>query len=310
MKKILAQKISHKNPLVSVIMPVYNSSKFLVEAVESVINQTYKNWELIAVDDGSKDNSLEILKNYAKKHKNIKVFKNKKNLGVGKTANFALSKAKGKFIARFDSDDYMPDYRLEKQVNYLINHKDTVVVGGQAELMDENSLKIGMKNFPLSNKSIYEGLFTFITIQQPSMMVNKKLLPNGFVWYNDNAKTAEEVDLFFRLFKYGKFANLKSVLLRYRQYPTSTSLRDPKLTFYNTYTTRSIAVKLYGYKPTFKAKILNLAQYIVVSILPSGLIYPIFSIIRGLSTIKRILGLDNKRVLLNFLKRYNLVNAK
>lgn len=310
MKKTLAPKNLSKRPLVSIIMPVYNASKFLEEAIDSVINQTYKKWELIAVDDGSKDNSLEILKKYAKKYPQIRVFHNKKNLGVGKTTNYALSKAKGRFIARFDSDDYMPSYRLEKQVNYLLTHKNTVVVGGQVELMNEEGLKIGMKNFPTSHKAIYEGLFTFITIQQPSMMVNKSLLPNGFVWYNDNAKTAEEVDLFFRLFKYGNFANLRSVLLRYRQYPTSTSLRDPKLTFFNTFRTRKLAVKFYGYKPSLKAKILNLVQFAVVSVLPTALIYPVFSIIRGLSTIKKILGLDNKRVLLNFLKRYNLANAK
>jgi glycosyltransferase involved in cell wall biosynthesis len=310
MKKTLAQKNLTRKPLVSIIMPVYNASKFIEEAIDSVLDQTYKNWELIAVDDGSKDNSLEILQNYAKKHKNIKVFKNKKNLGVGKTTNFALSKAKGRFIARFDSDDYMPSYRIEKQVNYLLTHKNTIVVGGQVELMNEQGFKTGMKNFPLSHKAIHDGLFTFMTVQQGSMMVNKSKLPNGFVWYNDNAVTAEEVDLFFRLFKYGNFANLKVSTLRYRQYSSSTSLSQPKLTFYNTYRTRELAVKFYGYKPTTKAKILNLAQYLVVSILPTSFIYPVFAIIRGLGSVTKILGLDNKRVLLNFLKRYNLANAK
>jgi len=310
MKKLFAQKNSNKKPLVSIIMPVYNSSKYLSEAIDSVLDQTYKNWELIAVDDGSKDSSLEILQNYAKKHKNIRIFKNNKNLGVGKTTNYALSKAKGRLIARFDSDDYMPSYRIEKQVNYLLTHKKTIVVGGQVELMNEQGLKLGMKNFPLSNKAIYDGFFTFMTIQQGSMMVNKSLLPNGFVWYNDNAKTAEEVDLFFRLFKYGTFANLRVSTLRYRQYSSSTSLKQPKVTFYNTFRTRKLAVKFYGYKPTAKAKILNLVQYLTVSILPTSFIYPVFAIIRGLGSITKILGLDNKRVLLNFLKRYNLANAK
>ena len=80
MKKILSQKLLNKNPLVSIIMPVYNSSKYLEEAIDSVINQTYQNWELIAVDDGSKDHSFEILRNYSKQEKRIKVFQNKRIL--------------------------------------------------------------------------------------------------------------------------------------------------------------------------------------------------------------------------------------
>ena len=188
-------------------------------------------------------------------------------------------------------------------------HKNTVVVGGQVELMNESGLKTGMKNFPLSHRSIYDGLFTFMTVQQGAMMINKSLLPNGFVWYNDNAKTAEEVDLFFRLFKYGNFANLRVSTLSYRQYDSSTSLSQPKLTFFNTFRTRKLAVKFYGYKPSFKAKILNLIQFVVVSILPSNFIYPVFAIIRGLNSVSKILGIE-KRVFLNMLKRYNLANAE
>lgn len=305
MKKLISPK-TKQFPLVSIIMPVYNASKYLDEAILSVLNQTYKNWELITVDDGSTDTSLEILKKYAKENKKIKVFKNKKNLGVGKTTNYALSKAKGKYIARFDADDIMPAYRLEKQVNYLKTHTNTVVVGGQVEIMSENGLKTGNKNFPLSHKAIYEGLFTFMTVQQGSMMVNKSKLPNGFVWYNDNAKTAEEVDLFFRLFKYGNFSNLRVSTLKYRQYGSSTSLRNPKLTFYNTYRTRKLAINFYGYKPTTKAKILNLVQYVVVSVLPEFLIYPTFAVIRGFGKIVK----PDFRVLIKLLKSYNLANAK
>ena len=200
----------------------------------------------------------------------------------------------------------MPAYRLEKQVNYLKTHTNTVVVGGQVEIMSENGFKTGNKNFPLSHKAIYEGLFTFMTVQQGSMMVNKSKLPNGFVWYNDNAKTAEEVDLFFRLFKYGNFSNLRVSTLKYRQYGSSTSLRNPKLTFYNTYRTRKLAINFYGYKPTTKAKILNLVQYVVVSVLPEFLIYPTFAVIRGFGKIVK----PDFRVLFKLLKSYNLANAK
>ena len=132
MKKLTSPK-TKQIPLVSIIMPVYNASKYLDEAILSVLNQTYKNWELITVDDGSKDNSLEILKRYAKENKKIKVFKNKKNLGVGKTTNYALSKAKGKFIGKFKD-------KLQK-LKQQYDEKKQLKEAEKVETNDENDLE-------------------------------------------------------------------------------------------------------------------------------------------------------------------------
>ncbi|HOD01666.1 MAG TPA: glycosyltransferase [bacterium] len=274
------------NQLVSIIMPVYNASKYIEEAVDSVLSQTYTNWELIAVDDGSKDDSYKKLLSYSKNDKRIRVYRNTKNLGVGKTSNYAISKARGRFITRFDSDDIMPSFRIEKHVDFLNRHRDVILVGGQVETIDERGRKIGDKCFPTSSKEIYDGFFTFMTVQQGASMINASKLPHGFVWYNDNARTAEEVDLFFRLFKYGRFCNLSETTLFYRQYKGSTSLKDPKLTFFNTFNTRKLATKLYGYNPTIKAKLINIAQFVIVSMLPSYSIYPIFALLRGMVSIK------------------------
>ena len=267
-------------------MPVYNASKYIEEAIESVLSQTYTNWELIAVDDGSTDDSYKKLVSFSNIDRRIKIYKNGKNLGVGKTSNFAVSKAKGKYIARFDSDDIMPEYRIQKQVDFLNKNKEVILVGGQVETIDTRGRKIGDKVFPIKSKDIYEGFFTFMTVQQGASMINTSKLPKDFVWYNDEALTAEEVDLFFRMFKYGKFSNLPETTLFYRQYKGSRSLRDPKLTFFNTYNTRRIATRLYGYKPSIKAKVINLAQFIVVTALPSSLIYPVFTVLRGMVSLK------------------------
>ena len=106
------------------------------------------------------------------------------------------------------------------------------------------------------------------------------------MWYNDELRTAEEVDLFFRMFKYGNFSNLPETTLFYRQCKESTSLRDPKATFFNTFKIRRIATKFYDYKPSLKAKLMNLAQLVIVSLLPSPLIYPVFATIRGMVSLK------------------------
>lgn len=282
------------NPLVSIIMPVLNAAEFLPAALNSVLVQTYQNIEIICVDDGSTDDSYSVLKRYQKWNPNIRVYKNDKNLGVSHTSNFAISKAHGRFIARFDADDVMTVDRIEKQVAYLKAHPEVVVVGGQVELMDYRGNKIGDKKFPLDWKTIYETLFTMMPVQQGSMMVNASMLPHGFVWYKGDNLTAEEVDLFFRLFKYGKFANLNDVVLKYRQYGSSTSLKDPKKTFYVTYETRMRAVKKYGYKPTFKAYLVNFIEYVLVTALPKNLIYPLFSLLRGMSDVKaKVLALPS-----------------
>jgi glycosyltransferase involved in cell wall biosynthesis len=281
---------NNNTPLVSILMPVYNTSKYLAEALESVINQTYQNWELVAVDDGSTDDSYHILKRYAKKYPSIKVYKNKENLGVLHTLNYALSLSKGEFIARFDSDDMMPINRIKKQVNFLIKNPDIVVVGGQVMLIRENGSEIGYKNFPLSHEEIYKGMYTFMTVQQGGILVNTKLLPENYEWYfynKSNGRVAEEVDFFFRLFNYGRMENIKDCVLKYRQYSNSTSLIDPKKTFYATFKSRIYAVKNYGYKPTIKARVLNIAQLCLITLLPKKTIYPIFISIRTFGNLRK-----------------------
>jgi len=276
-------------PLVSIVMPVYNASKYLPQALNSIISQSYTNWELICVDDASLDNSLSILKKFAKLDKRIKVYANNVNGGVSKTANFALSKAKGDFIARMDADDISTFDRLEKQVDFLNKNKDVVLVGGQCKLINSKGKLIGYKNFPINSKKAYKMLFTSIPVQQPSTMVNKNLLPKKFVWYDKDFNSAEEVDLLFRLFKYGKISNLNDVILSYRIHNTNTSLVNPKKTFYLTLKSRIKAVKKYGYKPSLLSILVNLAQIVVVTILPEKYIYPLFSFVKGFKK-----GIDNK----------------
>lgn len=102
---------------VSILMPVYNSEKFIKRSISSVLNQSYKNWELIIVDDGSTDNSAKLIQTI--NSKKIKFFKNSKNLGQRKTRNILLKKASGDYIAYLDSDDYWNKYKLEKQIKFM-----------------------------------------------------------------------------------------------------------------------------------------------------------------------------------------------
>jgi glycosyltransferase involved in cell wall biosynthesis len=275
--------------LISIVLPVYNAGSFLREALDSVLNQTYKDWELICIDDGSTDYSLNILQEYSLVDSRIKVYKNKKNQGVSATTNFAISKCHGQYLARMDADDVMTSDRLEKQVKFLKRNPKVIVLGGQCQLINGKGEKIGQKMFPLTHKEIYKMMYEAMPIQQPTMMVNLKLLPLGFSWYENTTNTAEEVDLLFRLFEYGEFANLPDYLLNYRLHGQNLSLKNPKMTFKITYQTRKMAIKKYGYNPTLKARIANLVQYLIVSLLPGKAIFPLFGLWRGLIPVQSLM---------------------
>jgi len=275
-------------PLVSIFMPVYNAGEFFAETIASIQNQTYENWELIAVDDWSKDNSYAMLKAFEQKDNRIKVYRNGRHHGVAGAGNLAVKRAKGSYIARMDADDVMVSNRLLKQVRFLQTNPDVIVVGTQCRLIDRNGKHTGDKLFPLGHNEIKQMMFVTIPVQQPTMMVNRKLLSKDFVWYREDQHTAEEVDLLFRLFKYGRFANLPQKLLKYRIHGNNTSLLNPKKTFFTTLKTRIRAVREYGYKPTLFAVAVTFSQAILVGLLPSKWIFPLYSVLRESLFVKEI----------------------
>lgn len=280
----------YKSPLVSVVMPVHNAGNFLLEAVESILNQTYKNLELVIVNDASTDETSGILSSF--KDKRIRVFKNKRRFGVTKSANFAIGKARGEYVARMDGDDVASLDRIEKQVNFLHKNGNVVAVGGQCELIDSNGIGIGEKRFPVGDSQIKKMIFSSVPLQQPTLMVNTKLLPKDFVWYDENYSSAEELELLFKLFEFGEVRNLKDYLLKYRIHKGNTSLKNPKKTFFLTLKTRFLAISKYGYRPTFVGILTTVAQTVLISLIPGTWIYPIYSIVRGTNKINVKINLD------------------
>lgn len=265
-------------PLVSIIMPVYNNADYLVDALNSIISQTYKNWELIVVDDASTDASYGLIKNFSDYSSRIRVVRNKKNVGVGKSLDKGISIAKGDFIARMDADDISFSKRLEWQVEYLLNNLDVVAVGGQVKLMDSKGRLFGKKNFPLSHNELYEMLYYAVPIQHPSLVVNRKLLPKDFSWY-DGIRKSQDLHLFFKLTNYGKLGNIEQYVLKYRYYSGGNSLVNPKDTFKYVRRIRKEAIKSFNYRLSFKARIIGLIQNITVFFLPNfaiRLLYPLF----------------------------------
>jgi len=140
---------------VSVIIPVYNVEQFVLEAIQSIQNQTYKNLEIIVIDDGSVDDTYKIVEKLAKDDNRIKLYRNEKNLKIVKTLNRALTIAKGEYIARMDGDDISAPDRIEKKVKFLELNNDYDLVGCSMVAIDIEGNKIG-QTIHYSNQKVLQ----------------------------------------------------------------------------------------------------------------------------------------------------------
>lgn len=273
----------NKKDLVSVVLPIYNTEKYLPACLKSIQSQTYRPIELIAIDDQSTDSSWSILQQFAKNKPWVKIYQNSKNLGVSPTFNRTVQKAKGQFLARMDADDIMKKDRLKLQLKYLQQHPNTVIVGGQCQIINTHGQKIGIKKFPLNNSAIKDMLFKTVPMQQPTIMINRTLLPKNFVFSNKNYSPAEDYGLFFAAAPYGQFANLPQATLSYREHSTNISLVNPKFTFWRIWRTRLDGITKYNYRPSLKSILTVFVQTIAIIILPKKLIYSLHKKLRGMN---------------------------
>ncbi len=201
-----------ENPTISVIMPAYNTEKYLEESIKSILNQTFTNFEFIIINDGSKDNTKKIIEIYKKKDKRIILLNNPKNLGLQVSLNRGLKLAKGKYIARMDSDDISLSNRFQIQINFLNRNKDIFLVGGSAIVINEKGEKAGCFIKNDSSKRIKKKLLKSNPFIHPSIMFR-----NERVYYREKFVCSEDYDLYLRLLTDNKnMKNLPNVLIKYR----------------------------------------------------------------------------------------------
>ena len=209
-----------KKSAVSVLMSVYNGEKYLREAIESVLNQTFTNFEFLVINDGSTDRSGLLLEEYQKQDKRLRV-SSQENKGVTKATNNLLRHAQGDYIAIMDADDVALPMRFEKQVQFLEQNSEYVVVGSKVLIIDPDGLPIR----PFSEKTSHEELDADHmagkggAIIHPASMIRRRAL-ESVGGYRDMAP-AQDFDLFLRLAEIGKLANLPDMLLKYRMHSKS-----------------------------------------------------------------------------------------
>lgn len=272
-----------QQPLVSVVMPVHNAQSFVSQAIQSIVAQTFKNFEFLILDDYSTDDSLKIIKKWAKKDARIRIIRNTKAKGVSSAANQLHKAARGTFIARMDADDIAEPTRLQKQLAIFKKYPKTIVVGSQCTVIDENNLKTGAKTFPTQPEDIKKMSGYLYPVQQPSVMFNTSLIPSDFAWYDESLNSAEEHELLFKLMQFGEVRNTKESLLQYRIHTSNTSKKHPKRDYFAILRARIVGFTKYGVPITAKAVVLNAIQFLIVSLVPEKILFSLFSLIRGMN---------------------------
>ncbi|MBP6976061.1 glycosyltransferase [Candidatus Dojkabacteria bacterium] len=269
------------NPLVSVVIPVHNGEKYIKESIDSCLNQTYQYIEIIVVDDKSEDRTLEILKEYGEK---ITVLPVEKQNGLGNVINIGIRKSQGKYIARMDADDFMYPTRIQKQVEYLESNPNCVAIGGQIDIIDENSNITGHREYAIEDKDIKKNRFLFQPFAHPAVTLRKSTVEEIGL-YPENMWKVEDVKFFLILSTKGEFHNLRDTVLKYRITFKTESQSKMLDHFRKTNEIRNWAIKELNIKPTTREYIIWSMQKIgvyILSIFPPTLFMKIFELFRKL----------------------------
>jgi glycosyltransferase involved in cell wall biosynthesis len=204
-------------PRVSVLMPVYNPGRFLSHAVDSVLAQTHRELELIAIDDGSTDGSYERLREYAARDPRVRVFRQPQNLGIVAARNRAFREASSdcRYFALLDSDDVALPDRVARQVAFLEAHPDHALVGGHTLIIDEHGKPLGIRRYPSSYPEICAVMTRYNPIAQPAVMLRRAVLEQVGP-YSDAYPRCQDYELWFRIAAEHPIANLDVPVVEYR----------------------------------------------------------------------------------------------
>lgn len=230
-------------PLLSVIMSVFNGEKYVRETVESVLNQSFRDFEFIIVNDGSIDKTLEILRNFD--NNKIKII-DQENQGPAKARNRAIRVSKGKYIGIIDCGDLAFKKKMGIQINFLERNKEIYGIGTWANIIDEKGNIVGALKYPTEYEKIRKVILRYNPFVHPSLVFRKEVF-NEIGLYDESFEFAQDYDLVLRAVKKFKIVNLPQVLLNYRISEESISFRKRKQQSYYALKIRARALSKYGY---------------------------------------------------------------
>lgn len=260
--------IKRDKPLVSVLMTAYNAEKYIKLAIESILEQTYINFEFIIVEDCSNDNTWEIINEFRKRDSRIRAIKNEYNLNAGGSSNKGLLSCKGKYIVRMDADDWSFPDRIEKQVQYMELNPNIVCSGGSMEVCNEDLEPLGIRKYPLTNKEVFSLILRLNPIPHPASIWRKDAIQktNG---YPSKLGMSEDYSLVLEVSQYGELGNMEDILIKYRVHKKSAS--NAKMS-YQQAVTIYLSFKAqfeYKYKPKFSDHLWRIIQFLTIYTIPA-----------------------------------------
>lgn len=270
-------------PLVSVLMPAYNASQFIDEAIKSILDQSYTNFELIILDDCSTDNTLEIISNYAKQDYRVKVYHNETNQKIVRSRNRLFELAKGEFYVIHDADDISVISRIEDQLELMLADNMIGVCGGFLQSFNaERNLDI--RKYETDDLEIRKRIFKSSPLAQPSCMIRKEAIDQCGM-YSEDFPVAEDIELWYRIGLKYKFANVPKILLYYREQENNATHKKMKSILHYTLKARKKYKNEDAYNFTFSDALAYFATWFM-QILPTKLVIFLFKFLRKLLVIK------------------------
>ena len=262
---------------VSVVMPNYNCEKYIWEAIESILNQSFTDFEFIIIDDGSTDSSWEIIQGYASRDERIVAVKNEENLGVTKTRNKLLKLVKTEYVAMSDSDDIAEIEWLKRIYTKISSDEKLWVVWTNFNIIDSKSVVTGERIFPHTNEECKESIWYRNPFWQNTVIIKMNTIKD--VWdYDESYKNTEDLNLWVRIWSKYDFYNIQEKLVKYRIHWENTILKQQKLMIQNTLKVRRNAVKLW-YNMPLKWKVFYAWTW-CMQFVPSKIVLWIFNLIR------------------------------
>lgn len=209
-----------KIPLISVILPVYNCEEFLPEAIESILTQSFIDFEFLIIDDGSTDHTQDVIKKYASKDHRIQAILNNYNIGIALSLNIGLANSRSPLIARMDADDVALPDRLSCQYDFMQTHPEVSVCGSALQLYENTNI---IWRPPRSHEEIITSMLFENCLFHPTILFRKDVILKSVGGYRSQFSGAEDYDLWQRLSKLPSinFSNIQDILLLYRSHPNT-----------------------------------------------------------------------------------------
>ena len=237
-----------KIPEVSVLMPAYNEADFLAEAVESILDQTFEDFEFVVVDDGSTDGSPDIVAHYLQRDKRIRFLQNKRNRGIVFSLNLGLMACRGRYVARMDADDIALGDRLEKQVSVMASSPETVALGGAVRYIDSKGRERGHGRSCKTGRS----LLAENPLLHPTVIFRRDIHGGGTRLYQERFRYAEDYFCWLEMSRRGRIDAISDIVLKYRISRNAVRMRHLKRVLLATLKVKTAGVVELGIRPRFR----------------------------------------------------------